>query len=99
MFETIKFGEGCSCWTDSEDRNMRFILNGIARIKDEFKTQKYMYQNRIYEIFGVTWDPAKANRCWVYGRDEIEIGIYIDTDVYHLNTENFIGIRLHYPNT
>lgn len=49
--------------------NRMLVHSKIRYIKDLYKSRGYIYQNTIYELYGVEWNPYKANRCYIYERD------------------------------
>lgn len=49
--------------------NRMLVHSQIQYIKDLYESRGYIYQNQIYESYGVEWDPYKVNRCYIYERD------------------------------
>lgn len=56
--------------------NKCVVKTQLVYLNNRYRTQGYMYENDIYEILGLMWNPYKSNTCWIYDRDgELEITI------------------------
>lgn len=76
MHITIIFDERSSLWDKDSEFNKRMVKSQLEYFKDRYKVRGYMYENYIYELLGLIWDPNKENICWIFDRDgELEFTI------------------------
>ena len=63
--------------TNQSAQNVEGSLN--IYIMDWYRAYGYIYLNKIYELFGLKWNPYNDNTYWIWERDgELEISIIYD---------------------
>ena len=65
----IVFDESSNNFDNDFDFNRMLVHSRINYIKDLYKSRGHIYQNEIYESYGVKWNPYEVNRCYIYERD------------------------------
>lgn len=72
--KTIIFDETSPAFITDENyetMNYEFLETQANYLKDKCGYRGYLYLNTVYEAFGVAWNPAEENVCYL----EIEGGI------------------------
>ena len=72
----ITFNQNTSAYAASDrTENLMFIKHWVHFLNEVFKTRGYIYVNRIYESFGVKWDPRWENQCYIYEGQPIDFEV------------------------
>ena len=76
MHIKITFDKSSSLWEKDFEFNKLFTKSKVLYIMDCYRTYGYIYLSKIYELFGLKWNPYNDNTYWVWERDgELEISI------------------------
>lgn len=79
MHIKIMFDKSSSSWEKDFEFNRTFTKAQILYIMDYYRANSYIYLNKIYERFGIKWNPYDENICWVFERDgKLEMSIFYD---------------------
>lgn len=73
--ETLHFDKNAAGWTKYYETNKHFLNMQVMYLKEVLAYQDYLYLNRIYETFGIAWDPDRENTCYRTG-DNLNIDIW-----------------------
>lgn len=89
----IVFDSGCPGWTNSPEKNLRYLVSMQRRYNDLFKENQYIFLADIYaelgydeslaESWGWSYDPEKP-----WGNNYIDFGIY---DIYQKKNREFVN--------
>lgn len=63
--KTIIFDESAAEWTSRPDWNAEYLKAKRAYLTDLFNYRGYIYLNRIYEEFGIGWNPGMVNSLYL----------------------------------
>lgn len=90
MHIKITFDKSSSSWEKDFEFNKLFTKSKVIYIMDCYRAYGYIYLNKIYELFGLKWNPYNDNTYWIWERDgELEISIIYDEK---LGERIYIGI-------
>lgn len=79
MHVKIIFDKSSSSWEKDFEFNKLFTKSRVSYIMGRYRVYGYIYLNKIYELFGLKWNPYNDNTYWVWERDgELEISIIYD---------------------
>lgn len=77
----IRFNKDTSYrWTENEEYNRIVIEMTVAHMEDIFNYRGYVYLERIYEAFGLTWDPHMFNKAFIKEQDDNEL-VFVTYDI------------------
>lgn len=63
--KTIIFDESSANWTGRSDWSIGFLKAKRVYLTDLFNRRGYMYLDRIYEEFGIRWNPGMVNSLYL----------------------------------
>ena len=63
--KNIIFDESSANWTGRPDWNIGFLKAKRVYLMDLFNRRGYMYLDRIYEEFGIGWNPGMVNSLYL----------------------------------
>lgn len=63
--KTIIFDESSANWTERPNWNIGFLKAKRVYLMDLFNRRGYMYLDRIYEEFGIKWNPGMVNSLYL----------------------------------
>lgn len=70
MVKTFIFDKTSPYWCQSYEINKIFIEMNAHWLYDFFKSNGYVYLNKIYNTFGAYWDSYEPNDCIRYGSND-----------------------------
>lgn len=62
--KTIIFDESCVSWTGDPDFDRMLLDSQIDYLKDLCRFKGYLYLDKVYDTFGVAWNPDDDNVCY-----------------------------------
>lgn len=73
--KTIIYNNKCKSWTGDRDFDQMIINGQIDYLQDYCRFRGFIYLDRIYETFGVEWDPDDKNICYRQDKGGIEFKV------------------------
>lgn len=90
----ILYNANSNNWHDGEWAIM-FTKSEINYLTELYQVRGYLYLEKIYDAFGIEWNPYEKNVCWIYERDgELDIKWTVDTV-----SESIVIVIFHTENT
>lgn len=87
---TIIFDERSAKWYKHPDLNETFLVKQSDNLIDECEYRGYVYLNRVYEAFGIEWNPDDENICYRRDNGGIELEIVpIDNNSYKVHVRHY----------
>ena len=62
--KTIIFDENCVGWTGDPDFDRMLLDHQIVYLRDLCRFKGYLYLDKVYNAFGVAWNPDDENICY-----------------------------------
>ena len=87
MKTIIIFDKRSLNWDEDQDFNRIFLKQGFKHLGDLCRVRGYLYLNRVYEYFGLDWNPDNENLCFRNKNGPIEFD-------YELTEENTYKITI-----
>lgn len=63
--KTIVFDENSANWSGGPNWNPKFLKAKRVYLRDLFNRRGYMYLDRMYEEFGIRWNPGMVNSLYL----------------------------------
>ena len=67
----LVFDQSCNYWEYDEGLSFAemLVMQQLHYIQDQYLANGYIYEDRLYELFGAEWCPYNENRCIIRDRD------------------------------
>lgn len=66
----IIFDEKSPHWSkDNFEFNKLFTRSQLNYAAELYRAKGYMYMEKVYDLFGIEWNPYMDNKCWILERD------------------------------